>query len=276
LVSSLPNWLNWTDLGYGRAMLSGLPKWYHQGSYSFSIEAKSGNDKVFQNFDLNITVDDFPPRIVNALGETIFSKIQLFILEDGSTESVSDSITSLRAFNPDKASGESLRWLVFKQPSSGGSISLSSEIDQNSESALVSDFNYSVPTNFNGIDLFSLVVDEGDRFTEILFEINVKSLPDPPAFLTESPLEVAVVRGSYTEFTVEVDEPDQQSVDFKVLHSSNDSKWLTILSEVNSGNDISVTLGGVVPSNFDKQSVSLVVTDPTGRFSILPVNLHSE
>lgn len=276
LVSSLPNWLNWTDLGYGRAMLSGLPKWYHQGSYSFSIEAKSGNDKVFQNFDLNITVDDFPPRIINSLGETLFSKIQLFILEDGSTESVSDLITSLRAFNPDKVSGESLRWLVFKQPSSGGSISLSSEIDQNSDYALVSDFNYSVPTNFNGIDLFSLVVDEGDRFTEILFEINVKSLPDPPAFLTESPLEVAVVRGSYTEFTVEVDEPDQQSVDFKVLHSSNDSKWLTILSEVNSGNDISVTLGGVVPSNFDKQSVSLVVTDPTGRFSILSVNLHSE
>ena len=73
-----------------------------------------------------------------------------------------------------------------------------------------------------------------------------------------------------------MDEADQQSVDFKVLHSSNDSKWLTILSEVNSGNDNSVTLGGVVPSNFDKQSVSLVVTDPTGRFSILPVNLHSE
>ena len=276
LVSSLPSWLEWTDLGYGRAMLSGLPQWYHQGSYSFSIEAKSGNDRIFQNFDLSIKVDDFPPRIINSLGETIFSKIQLFILEDGSTEPVSDLITSLRAFNPDKSSGESLRWLVFKQPSSGGSISLSSELDLNNEFALVSDFNYSIPTNFNGLDLFSLVVDEGDRFTEILFEINVKSLPDPPAFLTESPLNFAVDRGSFTEFTIEAYEPDQQLVDFKVLYSSNDSKWLTILSEVNSGNDISITLGGVVPSNFDKQSFSLIATDPTGRFSILPVNLHSE
>jgi hypothetical protein len=257
-------------------MLSGLPQWYHQGSYSFSIEAKSGNDRVFQNFDLNITVDDYPPRIVNSLGETIFSKIQLFIIEDGTTDPVIDLVTGLRAFNPDKQFGESLRWLVLKEPSSGGSISLSSALDQNNEYAIVSDFNYSIPANFNGKDLFSLVVDEGDRFTEILFEINVKSVPDPPAFLTESPFDITVDRSSSIEFKVSVDEPDQQFVDFRVLYSSNNSKWLTILSEVNSGNDISVTLGGVVPSNFDKQSVSLIATDSTGRFSILPVNLHSE
>ena len=276
LVSSLPSWLNWTDLGYGRALLSGLPQWYNQGSYSFVIEAKSGGDSVFQQFDLNITVDDYPPRIVDSLGETIFSKIKIFVLEDGSTESVTNFISGLRAFNPDKVSGETLRWLAFKQPSSGGSISLSSELEEDNEYAVVSDFNYSIPLNFNGMDQFSLVADEGDRSTEIFFEINVKSLPDPPTFLTENPLEFSVFRGSYTEFRVEADEPDQQTVDFKVLYSSNDPKWLTILSEVNSGNDISVTLGGVVPSYFDKQSISLVATDPTGRFSILPINLYSK
>ena len=185
-------------------------------------------------------------------------------------------IKSLRAFNPDKESGEPLRWLVFNEPTSGGDISLSTELDVNKEYALIKHFDYSLPTDFNGIDRFSLVVDEGDRQTEISFEINVKSVPDPPQFLIETPVVLSAFREKYFEFTFQVNEPDRQSVDFKVLDSSQHLKWLSIVSKVNYGNDISVTLGGIVPSNFETHSISLVATDPTGRFSILPVELSAK
>ncbi|MGA1101511.1 MAG: hypothetical protein ACO3VB_07060, partial [Opitutales bacterium] len=164
----------------------------------------------------------------------------------------------------------------IEQPSSGGSISLSSLLDGNNENALISNFVYNLPANFNGLDRFTLIADEGDRFTEILFEINVKSLPDPPSFLAQKPVVISVFPENYVNFTFEVEEPDNQSVDFKVLYSSNGLKWFSIISEVNSGNDISVTIGGVVPKNFKSQSFSLVASDPTGRFSLLPVELKAE
>ena len=92
-------------------MLSGTPKWFHQGKYSFTIEAKSGNDKITQNFDLEVVVDDYPPRVQNASGQTIYSKIKLFVLEDGSLDDVENFVMGLYAFNPDKKIGETLRWL---------------------------------------------------------------------------------------------------------------------------------------------------------------------
>ena len=276
LVSTLPNWLTWKNLGNGRALLSGSPQWYHQGSYSFSIEAKSGNEKIYQNFDLTIIVDDYPPRIQNSDGESINKKIQFFLIEDGSTEIIENFVNGISAFNPDKKIGESLRWLAFDQPSSGGSISLSSLLDNENENASITNFKYQLPANFNGLDRFTLVADEGDRFTEISFEVNVKSIADPPSFLSQRPVVLSVIPEKYFNFTFEVDEPDDQSVDFKVLYSSNDSKWFSIISEVNSGNDLSVTIGGFVPKNFQTQSFSLVASDPTGRFSTRPVELQAE
>lgn len=110
----------------------------------------------------------------------------------------------------------------------------------------------------------------------MLFEIVVKSIPDPPSFLALRPVVIPVVQGNYTNFTFEVDEPDNQLVDFKILYSSNDLKWFSIISEVNTGNDLSVTIGGVVPKNLQSQLFSIVASDPTGRFSTLPVELRAE
>jgi hypothetical protein len=276
LLSVLPEWANWKTLGNGHAVLSGSPQWFNQGSFLFSIEAKSGDDRVYQNFELNIVVDDYPPRIVNRLGETIYSKIQLFILEDGSTNDVVNLISGLRAFNPDKASGESLRWLAFKQPTSGGIVSLSSMTDDESEYAGISDFSYSIPPNFNGIDRFSLVADEGDRTSEVFFEVNVKSIPDPPSFVSENPAEVYATPGESIYLKIDVNEPDQESVDYKLLYPTSMSKWLTIVSAENSGSDKHVTLGGTVPNGYQTHSFSLVVTDPTGRFSVLSVNVVAQ
>ena len=113
LRSSLPSWASWKTLGNGKALISGSPMWFHQGNYSFSIVAQSGGDEVVQNFDLAILVNDYPPRVQNQSNQLIYKKIQLFVIEDGSVDDVKNTVHGLRAFNPDKVAGETLRWLPY-------------------------------------------------------------------------------------------------------------------------------------------------------------------
>ena len=63
-------------------------------------------------------------------------------------------------------------------------------MDEDKIFARVSGFEYQLPEHFNGIDQFSLIVDEGDRQTEVPFEVTVKSIPDPPEFLEDGRLTV--------------------------------------------------------------------------------------
>lgn len=275
LRSSLPTWASWKMLGNGKALISGSPKWFHQGNYSFSIVARSGSDEIVQNFDLAILVDDYPPRVQNSSNELIYKKVQLYVVEDGSLEDVRDTVLGLRAFNPDKVAGETLRWLPYKKPTSGGDISLSSYLDEDKIFAKISEFEYEIPKHFNGIDHFSLMVDEGDRQTEVPFEINVKSIPDPPEFLEKGPVSWSVASGSYIEKVILAKDPDGQTIDFKLLYPSNHSKWLTIKSENNQASGPSVKIGGIVPQGYDSESFTLIASDPTGRFSLLEIKISA-
>lgn len=275
LRSSLPSWASWKTLGNGKALISGSPMWFHQGNYSFSIVAQSGGDEVVQNFDLAILVNDYPPRVQNQSNQLIYKKIQLFVIEDGSVDDVKNTVHGLRAFNPDKVAGETLRWLPYTPPSSGGSLSLSSYLDEDKIFARVSGFEYQLPEHFNGIDQFSLIVDEGDRQTEVPFEVTVKSIPDPPEFLEDGPVSLSVARGSYIERVILAKDPDGQTVDFKLLYPANHSKWLTIKSEDNHASEPSVKIGGIVPQSTEDESFTLIASDPTGRFSLLEINISA-
>ena len=42
LRSSLPTWAKWNDLGQGRALLSGAPKWFDEGNYTFRLKHAAG------------------------------------------------------------------------------------------------------------------------------------------------------------------------------------------------------------------------------------------
>ena len=40
------------------------------------------------------------------------------------------------------------------------------------------------PKDFHGVDEFSLIMDEGDRSSELNFKITVEPVPDKPEFIT--------------------------------------------------------------------------------------------
>lgn len=272
LRSSLPTWATWNNLGQGRAIISGSPKWYDEGNYTFSIEAQSGDDLIRQDFSLVIRVDDYPPRIQTSSGSEINSAVKVFIVEDDHRGEVNEAALDLRAFNPDKEQGDSLGWRLLVQPSSGATIS-SLESMEDGEFTVISNFSYSPPLHFNGIDRFILVADEGDRLTHVPFEVHVKSVQDAPVFTSTSPLEISSSLGSYIEQPINAYDPDKQLINYKLLYPSGDTKWLQIKSQTNDSNGSTVTIGGVVPWESISGSYTLIASDPSGRFSLLNIQL---
>ena len=275
LRSSLPTWATWNNLGQGRALISGSPKWFDEGNYTFSIEAQSGDDLIRQDFSLLIRVDDYPPRIQTSSGSEINSVIKVFIVEDDHRGEVNEAALDLRAFNPDKEQGDSLGWRLLVQPSSGATIS-SLESMKDGEFTVISNFNYSPPLHFNGIDQFVLVADEGDRLTHVPFEVHVKSVQDAPIFTSNSPLEITSPLGSYIEQPINAYDPDKQLINYKLLYPSGDTRWLQIKSQTNDSNGSTVTIGGVVPWESSSGSYTLIASDPSGRFSLLNIQLVND
>ena len=275
LRSSLPNWATWNNLGQGRALISGSPKWFDEGNYTFSIEARSGNDLIRQDFSLVIRVDDYPPRVQTSSGSEINGAIKIFIVEDDHRGEVNEAVLDLRAYNPDEQPGDSLGWRILVEPSSGATIS-NLESMKNGEFTMISTFNYFPPLHFNGIDRFVLVADEGDRLTQVPFEVHVKSVQDAPIFTSNSPLEINAALGSYFEEEINAYDPDKQLINFKLLYPPRDSKWLQIKSHTNDSNGSIITIGGVVPRESSSGSYTLIASDPSGRFSLLNIQLVTD
>jgi len=98
----------------------------------------------------------------------------------------------------------------------------------------------------------------------------VKAVPDPPVFLMSGPLHLNVTPNSYLDYLIRVNDPDGENLTFKLLYSGNQNRWLTI---GNSSNDF-VRLAGTVPNLSGNESFSLVVSDSTGRFSILSIYIE--
>ena len=287
LESSLPSWATWENLGEGKALLAGTPKWYHEGNYSFSISAKSGEDSIRQEFDLEIRVNDYPPRIRKG-DLDVNDKIQVFILEDKHLGEVNRAVLQLSAYNPDREDGDSLGWTILNNPTSGASISLSYEIsntDDFLDVANISHFNYSPLKNFYGTDRFTLIADEGDRSTEVNFEIHVKSVQDPPVFLEsaefnsteiKNDLDLSVSPGVYLEKQIFATDPDDQLISFRLLRPTGTANWLSIKSETQENGVAVVTIGGTVPSLFDRESYALIASDPTERFTLMSINIFAD
>ena len=69
-----------------------------------------------------------------------------------------------------------------------------------------------------------MVADEGDRFTYVPFEVHVKSVQDPPAFTSNSPLEITSSSGRYFEEEINAYDPDKQLISYKLLYPFRGSK----------------------------------------------------
>ena len=270
LNSSLPTWAKWETIGKGKAILSGEPKWFDEGNYTFNISATNGSDIINQTFVLQIRVDDFPPRIFDSTGNELNQRIKLFIVEDNHLGEVDNMLAGLQAVNPDKNPGESLMWIPYISPSSGGNISLNSIMNEDKTIATIEDFSYSPPQDFNGIDTFTILADEGDRLTTLEVEVHVKAVPDPPIFLDPGPLNLSVSPNSYVEYKILANDPDGENLTYKLLHSSNQHNWLAIIES----NNEFAKIAGIVPDITGEEVLSLVVADSTGRFSVLTIHIE--
>ena len=90
-------------------------------------------------------------------------------------------LAGLQAVNPDKNPGESLIW-IYISPSSGGNICFKLIMNEDKTIATIEDFSYNPPQDFNGIDTFTILADEGDRLTTLEVEVHVKAGSRPSHF----------------------------------------------------------------------------------------------
>ena len=272
LRSVLPSWAKWTNKGNGHAVISGSPKWYHEGNYSFSIFAESGMDEISQDYVLQIVVDDYPPRIFDQNGNEIIDKVKVFILEDNHQGEVNDAVMQLKAFNPDPNNFDNLSWKILKQPTSGANLvnPLQSAISEGYSE--ITDFDYTPPQHFFGIDTFVLLADEGDRFTEVPIEVHIKSVQDPPEFNSEK-ITLQVDPNEYLNIEIAAYDPDIHNLEFWLLYPSGSAKWISVESHSAGDGNFNVFISGVVPPTNANGLFTLVSSDPTGRFSLLPIEI---
>ena len=199
----------------------------------------------------------------------------MFILEDNHLGEVNRAVTDLKAYNPDKDLGDILSWRVFQHPTSGGDIPDEITSTNEGDYTLISDFSYIPPKNFFGLDSFTLVADEGDRSTEVVIEVHVKEVQDPPLFNTPGPLVFDAQKGTVFEKTIFANDPDKQKLVFRLLYPSGSNKWLSVQSTSSNINQSSITIGGQIPLSGGSGSYTLVASDPTGRFTILNIEVQA-
>ena len=94
-----------------------------------------------------------------------------------------------------------------------------------------STFEYTPPDDFFGIDYFSLIMDEGDRTTELDFEVYIGEVPDPPRFETNLQ-NLYFEEGEEIELEVLASDIDSDSIQFRLVGPSWDvDSWLKLSQE---------------------------------------------
>lgn len=269
LNHGLPSWATWEDLGSGRALLRGFPRYYHEGSYNFSISAIGPNETVTQEFELEIRIDDYPPVFYEASNPDPIREISITFLEDLHGGEVDSAIQSLIARNSDYDSetDDLLSWSISSYPSSGALVSNFEWVSGSDESSVTS-FSYSPPANFSGQDSFALKVDEGDRQSILPVAISIKPVADPPYLDPDFVGDYNVTGGTLFEVEIDAFDPDKQVLDFKLINSSSYPAWLKIVAQSSEPQKSTVRLAGTVPVSFgDVFRYTLLVSDPTGRWA---------
>ena len=275
LTTPLPSWAKWQTLGNGKALLSGNPTYSNAGLYHFKIEATGALEKINQDFQLRIRVDDYPPIFYKDSGTNSVKSLTVTILEDMHQGEVDQLIEGLSVENIDfnQSSDSGLEWSIEKQPQSTASIREFNYTEGNEESEVTS-FQYIPVTHFSGVDSFTLKVTEGDRFSLLPVEVVIKPVPDPPYF-ESSDDEFQIQAGESFQVEFKAFDPDKQKLKFHLKNLSNYPSWLTKKSEYSGIDFSSVVLSGTVPnySGVSSYSYNILAADPTGRWSAKVITL---
>ena len=230
---SKPNWLSFTDEGNGMGRLSGVGEVSDEGysRITLKVEDATGNFAE-QTFLLNFKVLDYPPIFKSAKTSASLEKITLYINEDQSIESWTNP-KGFNAINPDPEVDDfsEILWTLRQGSTAGSTIRIGGS---GGKPTL---FNYKPKLNFVGNDYFSLLMDEGDRTTELDFEIQVSAIPDSPLFQTDlQPLYFAN-EGELFELKVVASDIDSTNIQFRLIGPSWDKEpWLKLEDYNASGN----------------------------------------
>ncbi len=271
LLTPLPTWAKWEDRGDGSVLLSGDPSFLDIGNYSFLIEVSSGGFTLEQSFNLEIRVDDFPPEVRFSNSQEYVWGVQAFLAEDSINQEAFFENFRFTAHNPDQEADDidSLQWSVGQMPLSGGDLNVSGEGDQ------IEALYYKPPKDYHGVDEFSVQVSEGDRKTNIPVKVYIRSVPDPPYFITDFDDRMEAKLGEFFSFEVEVRDPENEEIEFKIFTSNvGQTPWIHLLSE-----DSKLGLakiGGTPPQDTAVDSitkVTIVATDSSGRFTTAEIEI---
>ena len=263
---ALPDWLALNQKGGGKASLSGYPKFYHEGSHLIKLEFIDGDgDQIFQHFDLDVEVSDYPPKIIDRSDNKLIEKISLVVFEDQVWTEFMSLLPDFNATNPDDS--DVLEWSVLRYPSSGNILELSGT------GAKPSVFNYTLSKDFSGTDNFSIMVSEGDRNSTLDFEIYVTPTPDNPVWIDVPVGKLEVIAGISLSYQIKAADADSDSLHYQLSSGNHNSNWLQI--EEDSGK---VFLRGTAPSpDFLGKSFSylLKVSDSSQRSSFAEFEIVS-
>ena len=221
----LPSWLTLNNHGHGKATLVGMPKFYHEGNYTISLECSDFDGfPILQNFNLEVQVDDYPPKIINRLDGSIITKINLVLTEDQDLKSLMNShyIPDFNATNIDRESDDlqDLNWSVHRYPTSGNILNVSGLGPQPEV------LNYTLAENFSGTDYFSISVSEGDTFSLLEFEVLVSAQPDNPVWVKVPQENTNIDAGSFFSFQLEAVDADADSLDYQLTSMDKAGSWL--------------------------------------------------
>ncbi|MDG0965145.1 MAG: tandem-95 repeat protein [Opitutales bacterium] len=256
LNSTLPEWLNFRDDGNGRGVLAGNPSSQNIGQYDISLKATDSNGSIaLQNYTLSIEVDNYPPQIKTTFGN-LLSKTKIYAYED----TVNDFSKIISFSATDKETPiNNLSWSLLEQPTSGGSV----QIEGNGTTPTT--FTYSPIPNFSGEDIFTILVSDGERSTQLEVTVFVIPVMDNPVVVF--PSEISIKEGE--DFNVSINSSDVDlSERFLVLNGINGAgDWLGEI-QIHESNG-TVVLGGVPPFGTAGSSriVKIQVIDSTALTS---------
>ena len=266
---ALPSWLSVEQQSPGVAHVYGKGNVTDAGFHFVSFEViDSSGDSVKQDFFFNLIVRDYPPVFKSSVTGTILEQVIINTNEDQTFKNWVNP-QSFLAINPDREFDDfkEINWSVATPPISGAFLSVSGEGGKPSE------FVYTPPPNFFGSDFFSLNMDEGDRISELEFEVIVSPVPDKPSFISPVVNFYEVQSGEFFELDVEVKDIDSDLLEFNLKGASWDfDSWLKLTDS----NVTGITkLEGVAQtnSNGNEFPFSLTVTDETGLVAVYPFTI---
>lgn len=259
-VSKLPHWIIFEDQGQGVGKLYGNPRVSDAGLHRVTINATDlAGNTTEQTFLLNLIVRDFPPVFKSIQTSTVLDNIILYLKEDEEMINWTNP-KGFMAVNPDPESDDfaEINWSIARNSTQGSILSVGGAGGKPSL------FRYIPPTNFSGLDYFSLVMDEGDRITEIDFEIRVSEVPDPPYFVSALQSSYILNEGDPFELEVLAADVDSNEIQCRIVGPSWETNpWL----RVDEGNETGQFFLRGVPQvgvNGKVFPYTLVLIDDTG------------